>query len=801
MKPLASLLLIITTTTAPVPLLSAQVITAHTAVSIHSPEMTVWHLGASNLTLTPSSTAVGPNQQVIITASTPVAWSLGTGSAGTLVTVDTQHAIYTAPNSIPIISPMGGCGSYPNDSVYNTPITNLPVHALSAQWLSPVLATGILAEPSFSYNLVTTPDFPTLGMNYFYGGSTPNVPLLSWPNKKRENSWDASAWDESDHHSLTITTGANACHFYELYNDVISPSDTVQCQNGSGGCNATSGDDYTPNSYDLVAATDAAGLPQYLTLRLDEIKNNAIHHPTRFTLARGYIQSAASGTPNLWPATGNNGWGSVNSLPFGARLRLKPNFDVSAKSQYAQNILNSFKQYGLMLADTGTNGAIQTGTDVWEDPSVAAAVYEAISGLTFANFDVVDESSLMVNLQSVQVNPNNPYVVPSGTAQILAQELSTTGGQNSNAVLDLGLVGIGVGLRNPQVSALIIGSPYSYDFGNDAWVTGTTNQNLTWTLVSGPGSVTSYGVYSFPTSVSTVTPVVLTAASAADPNSTATQYILLYPVSSDGNFRAALGGQFIDGNSNTWWNMPGMEGGILIQSGGDYPNWASLSGNPEQAIYQSGAYANNSDLHWQLIVPNTNYKVRFLFGQPYDGCGVCVITPSLHAPVAIGVNGQLDAHWYLWGQQVNNQVATPWDYFAPGQVTNNVLDIWMSRVNPDFDTYSTYPGASGVEIMPDTSAPHISIDTGMESWTPGGAAITTQPLVVAPGTTQQLYAVGWYMSNAVTWTVVSGPGSIDPITGLYTAPSSAPSMAQSVIVEAISTVDDTQTATATLTIL
>ena len=102
------------------------------------------------------------------------------------------------------------------------------------------------------------------------------------------------------------------------------------------GCNASSGDDYDPTTYGVVAGTDAAGLPQYLTLRLDEIKNNAIHHPSRFTLARGYIQSADSGTPNLWPATGTNGWGSPSALPFGARLRLNPDYDVTGKSGYAQ---------------------------------------------------------------------------------------------------------------------------------------------------------------------------------------------------------------------------------------------------------------------------------------------------------------------------------------------------------------------------------------------------------------------------------------------------------------------------------
>jgi hypothetical protein len=751
-------------------------------------------------TVTASAATIGPGASVTFTADRPVTFHLRSNSPGTLVTLDATHAVFTGSASPENLSSIAGCASFPNDSILNTAITRLPVHPESANWLSQITDYRISVEPTFTHTIITATDYPTLNMKYYYGGSTFNVPVLTWPNKKRENGWAASAGDNADHHSLTIISNADGCHFYELYNDVVSPTDVYTCRDGSSACNAQSGDDYTPFTYTPVAGTDAAGLPQYLVLRVDEIKNNAIHHPTRFTLARGFIQGVTGTTPNIWPASGTNGWGGSNTVPFGARLRLRADYKLGGKSQYAKHILNSFKHYGLILADSGSTGAIQTDTDVWTDPSVLAAVDEAVSGLTFADFDVVDESSLMLTPESLKVNPASPYYVPHGVVTVVATDAQPTNGQQLSTTMSVSLAGIGIGLKNPQVSAIVTGAPFSYDFGADAWLTGTSNQGLTWTLTSGPGSVTSFGVYSFPTSVPTVTPVVLTATAAADSQTSVNQYILLYPGSDDGSFRTALGGQLTDDLGNTWWKVAGLETGTLIQLPNDYPSWASLNGSHERAIYQSDGYTYGADMNWRFLVPNGNYKVRFLMQEPYDGCKAnCVIHPDASSPVIIGVNGQLAAHWYLWGAQVNYQVATPWDYLAPAKVTDNVLSVTYGRVNPDGDSYHASPGTSGIEIIPDSSSPHIAIDTGMESWSAGGSTVTTKPLSVPVGSAKQLYAVGWYMDNSVTWSL-NGVGSIDAATGLYTAPAHGDGVSHTVAITAVSTADSSKTATATLII-
>ena len=93
---------------------------------------------------------------------------------------------------------------------------------------------------------------------------------------------------------------------------------------------------------------------------------------------------------------------------------------------------------------------------------------------------------------------------------------------------------------------------------------------------------------------------------------------------------------------------------------------------------------------------------------------------------------------------------------------------------------------SGVEIEADSSAPKLTIDT-------------QQQTTVAAGSKLQLYAVGWYVGDSVTWQVLSGPGSISS-TGLYTAPATAPATAQTVTIKANSTINPHLAATTTLTI-
>jgi hypothetical protein len=50
-------------------------------------------------------------------------------------------------------------------------------------------------------------------------------------------------------------------------------------------------------------------------------------------------------------------------LPFGAKIRLKANFDIRSFPAADQVILNAMKKYGLILADIGSNMYISGAPD------------------------------------------------------------------------------------------------------------------------------------------------------------------------------------------------------------------------------------------------------------------------------------------------------------------------------------------------------------------------------------------------------------------------------------------------------
>ncbi len=735
---------------------------------------------SGGITLTPSATIAGENGQITFTSNKPVNWSLANGSSGTLVSSSSTSATFSAPASIPAQNVIGSCQATPNDSVYNTRIDNLPVESHSATWTANMGTNGISFLTSWGTNIADSTT-PVKNMLFYYttGYNGPFV-MPQWPALKREGGTFGTRMNSTDHHTLTVRR--DNCQFYEIYNSYFTPS---TCRDGvTQGCNAQSGLAYGWNSYALPTggSTDAAGLPLApLTLHLDEVKAGAIKHAMRFTVAGGYIHALP-----YWPANSSNGCGScANAPPYGARFRLKASYDISKFSATAQVILTALKQYGMFLADAGTGPTITASTDLTEDGTVSGAL-GAITGaqINMTNFEAVDESSFMVTSSSAQVNPTNAYQTPSTFAVLTATDQTNSTYQVS---FPIALQSVIVGIPSPTMS--ILAGIQNYQL--TSWVTGSSNQNTTWSLVSGVGSVTASGAYTPPSSVASPSSAVLQASSVADPTASTKLYVTVLPVGSNpaGSIRIDSGnpGGSVDSGGNTWFGDQAFETGAYAESVGDYPNWASLSSNPEKVVYQSSGHTYGNDIVYSLVVPNGNYKVRLMLGQPYNGCSGCAtFDPTWHAPLNLEANGQIAFHNFDFGLPISYAYATPIDVYMPAQVTNNSLNVAL-RINlPDLPI-STQPSPSinGLEIIPDSTSPHLAIDT-------------QQKTSVTAGSTLQLYSVGWYMSNAVTWSI-SGPGSISQ-TGLYTAPAAASSSAQAVTITATSTATSGVQATATLTI-
>jgi hypothetical protein len=109
-------------------------------------------------------------------------------------------------------------------------------------------------------------------------------------------------------------------------------------------------------------SADAAGLPILpLLLRYEEVKTGNIDHAIRFTLSknkvtRGYTSPAS----HMVNGTNNN---ELAPIPMGLRIRLKKDYDISGFSVTNQVILTAMKEYGLILADIGTDMYITGAPD------------------------------------------------------------------------------------------------------------------------------------------------------------------------------------------------------------------------------------------------------------------------------------------------------------------------------------------------------------------------------------------------------------------------------------------------------
>jgi hypothetical protein len=746
------------------------------------------------LILTASGSVVLDSQTITYTTNRPVTW--GTPAVGTLTATDTTHATYTAPASIATVASEGGCQTGPGDSVLNTNISALPVHAESSAWLAYLGSDGFLFEPSWNYNILTASSPTTEAMKFYYGQTSGSYPALTYPFNREGGQMTGNTGGQVDHHTLTVTT--HNCHFFEVYGRPFNLANTYTCSNGTTGCDAQSGSTYAGTDYALTGdGTTGSNLPLVEETQIEEIKNNTIHHAQLVTM------SVKVGV--LWPASPVDA-PAFTYLPYGARLRLKSSFVTSSYSTYAQNILNGWKHYGMIFDDIGNTGGILWAPSIASDPVVLASVREAMAAINFTNIEVVDESSLMLDPASNQVNPANGYVTPVNSGYFTATDTTAQSDGNKYSVHGSpSLQGVVIGVPHTQLTMI----PGSYSYTLPSWVTGSTNQTVTWALTSGVGSL-SGAVYTPPTSVSSQSAVVLTATAAADTAIHLTQYINLIPVGADGNTRiSSYTTTVADSEASpgpyTWATAIGTLDGNQVQTGPDFPAWLTTS--LERSVYLDRLYNYGNDLHFQLIVPNGNYQVRFLWGQSnlnnVQGGSFPAAVPG--ASNFIGTGSNIIAHTYAWGAPVAFQRAAPWDYYAPAVVTNNLLDAYYGEVVPDGvgQSNTTYesPSVNGMEFIPDATAAHIGIDTGMESWstTAGVPTVTTLPLIVEAGSTAQLYGIGWYMASTVTWGV-SGGGSISS-TGLYTSPATKPTPSPlTITVTATSTVDITKTATATLTI-
>ena len=271
---------------------------------------------------------------------------------------------------------------YPADNWWNLDVSNAPVDSNSDAFISWIGESRTL--------------HPDWGMYYgipmvTVGTATPCIPIdiYGYPGESDPREYypgpfpypipGIATYDwryveqGSDHHLImyNVYTG----YLYELFGAEWTGT---EWRAKSGAIFDTKVNYRRPEGW---TSADAAGLEIMPGLvKYHEVDGDKeIEHAFRFTLraTNGYV----------WPAS--HSAGSVQgSLPMGARLRLRANFDVSGYADPVQRFLRALKTRGLILADNGSDMYIQGTQDArWGDMSMWV---DALNDVTASDFEVIE---------------------------------------------------------------------------------------------------------------------------------------------------------------------------------------------------------------------------------------------------------------------------------------------------------------------------------------------------------------------------------------------------------------------------
>ena len=134
-------------------------------------------------------------------------------------------------------------------------------------------------------------------------------------------------------------------------------------------------------------SADAAGLPIFAGLvRYDEVyEKGRIDHALRFTVSRTRHAYIPPATHYASSATDSN------LPPMGMRVRLKAGFDISSYPAQAQVILRAMKEYGMILADNGSDFYFTGTADArWND-----SVINTLKRVKVSDFEVVQMQGMV----------------------------------------------------------------------------------------------------------------------------------------------------------------------------------------------------------------------------------------------------------------------------------------------------------------------------------------------------------------------------------------------------------------------
>jgi hypothetical protein len=349
---------------------------------------------------------------------------------------------------------LNGFLPFPSDNLWNQNIASAPVDPNSAAIINYIGASD--------------PVHPDFGSGE-YNGSSIGIPYVIVESSQAPVVINFTAYgDESDPGPMPVPAGApiegypnpgsgdrhvlvldnSNCWLYELYSSY--PQNDGSWNAASAAVWDLLGDEQRPLTW---TSADAAGLSIFAGLaRYDEVASGAIKHALRFTLQNS--RAAFVPPASHWASTTSN----ANAAPMGMRMRLKASFNISGYSATNQVILTALQQYGMIMADNGSNMYISGAPDSrWDNDDL-----HNLDQVTTADFEVV------------QMNPvYTQSNLPTGAAPAIANFTAnaTTVSAGTNVTLSWSVTGASYFDVTPQVGAVR---------GNSVVV--TPSQTTTYTL-------------------------------------------------------------------------------------------------------------------------------------------------------------------------------------------------------------------------------------------------------------------------------------------------------------------------------
>lgn len=297
------------------------------------------------------------------------------------------------------------CTVFPSNNVWNTKINTLPAHEFSDQWLVNMgKNTGLHADfgsgtwegkkIGIPFNVLKKVSYWN-NFVYLYEGESDQFKYPVNP--------DLIVEEGSDKHLISIDM--DTCKLYELFNTNLTALTA-----DSGAIFNLKSNEMRTNGW---TSADAAGLPIFPGLiRYSEVASGKINHAIRFVVSKTH--------GSTWPAThmtsGELGKAYSFRPPMGARLRLKSDFAIVKYPKEIQVILQALKDYGMILADNGSDVYLSGSPDErWNND-----ILSVIGEIKMINFEAVDSSCMIVDQNSYQASLakcGKPLIIAKSTGK------------------------------------------------------------------------------------------------------------------------------------------------------------------------------------------------------------------------------------------------------------------------------------------------------------------------------------------------------------------------------------------------